>query len=209
LKKSFFCSTILSMRIVVTGSHGVGKTTLCKLIQEELNMRMGVTGSHGTGKTTVSKYLAGKGGYHYLPEAPFQAFQSGFAMNEGSGLDTEIWIFGKQAEMEKRHEDNWIADKCFIDLLAYARYLFREDSHLLHVLERVARPYIERYQHVIYLPTGEFPIEDDGFRSLDPEFQQAIDGEIVAIMEEMRIPFTRVTGSVPERFEKIMAVIGR
>jgi broad-specificity NMP kinase len=48
------------MKIVITGSHGVGKTTLSKLLQEELNMRIGVTGAHGVGKTTVSKYTAGK-----------------------------------------------------------------------------------------------------------------------------------------------------
>lgn len=196
------------MRIVITGSHGVGKTTLSKLLQEELNMRIGVTGAHGTGKTTVSKYTAGKKGFHYLPEAPFQAFQAGFAMNEGSGLDTEIWIFGKQAEMEKRHEDHWIADKCFIDLLAYAWHLFSEDKHLLHVLERMARPYIERYDHVIYLPTGEFPIEDDGYRSLDPAFQEAVNQQILAVMSRMNISYTRVVGTVPERFQKIMSIIG-
>jgi hypothetical protein len=129
-------------------------------------------------------------------------------MNEGSGLDTEIWIFGKQAEMEKQHEDHWIADKCFIDLLAYARYLFSDDKPLLHVLERMARPYVERYDHVVYLPTGEFPIEDDGYRSLDPVFQEAIDREIRAIMEEMRIPYTRVIGTVSERFQKIVSLVG-
>lgn len=196
------------MKIVITGSHGVGKSTLSKKLHEEVNqMRIGVTGAHGTGKTTLSKYFAGKQQFHYLPEAPFQAFQAGFTMNEESGLDSELWIFGKQAEMEIRHGDNWVADKCFIDLLAYARYLFPKDNDLHNVLLRVATPYIKRYELVIYLPTGEFPIEDDGYRSLDPVFQQAIDREIVTIMGELSIPHHRIVGNIPERFDQVMTLI--
>ena len=91
------------MRIVITGSHGTGKTTLGKnlfrYLQEE-KMKIGVTGSHGTGKTTLSKLLAGKNNWRYLPESPLQAMTKGFPINEETPIETEIWIFAKQIEME-------------------------------------------------------------------------------------------------------------
>jgi len=60
------------MRIAITGSHGVGKTTLINdllkfLNKKEETMKAGITGSHGTGKTTLSKHIAGRNNYKLLP----------------------------------------------------------------------------------------------------------------------------------------------
>lgn len=164
-------------------------------------MKVGIAGSHGTGKTTLSKLLAGKNNWRYLPEAPLQAMTRGFPINEETSVETELWIFAKQIEMEMFTPESWVADKCLIDLLAYARYLMPNERALLEILTKI----VERnavYDVVIYLPTGEFPIEDDGFRSTDPVFQEAIDREIVRIMHEMGIEYYKIVGTREERLEK-------
>ena len=192
------------MRIVITGSHGTGKTTLGKnlfrYLQEE-KMKIGVTGSHGTGKTTLSKLLAGKNNWRYLPESPLQAMTKGFPINEETPIETEIWIFAKQIEMETFTPESWVADKCLIDLLAYARYLMPKEKSLLETLTKIVKRNAV-YDVVIYLPTGEFPIEDDGFRSTDPVFQEAIDKEITRIMREMNIEYHKIVGTREERLER-------
>ncbi len=198
------------MKIVILGSHGTGKTTLTRklfnYVKEEYGMKIGITGSHGTGKTTLSKLLAGRLNWRYLPEAPAQALIKGFELNENTSLESEIWIIAKQLEMEILTPQPWVADKCMIDILAYAYYLFPKDKDLLNLTTRAFKPHMN-YDLVIYLPCGEFPIEDDGFRSTDPIFQLKIDEYILRVMKKARIDFHRIVGTPEERFQKAKKII--
>lgn len=198
------------MKIVILGSHGTGKTTLTRqlynYLRKEYEMKIGVTGSHGTGKTTLSKLLAGRLKWRYLPEAPVQALVKGFTLNEDTSLESELWIIAKQLEMEMLTPQPWIADKCLIDILAYACYLFPKDKDLLNVTTRAFKKHID-YDLVIYLPCEEFPIEDDGFRSTDPVFQAKIDEYILRVMKKANINFSRITGSPEERFQRAKKII--
>lgn len=169
-------------------------------------MRIGVTGAHGTGKTTLSKHIAGRERYRYLPETPFQAFQRGFTMNETTSMAAELWMFAKQVEQEQNAGEDWVADKCMIDLLAYAVHFFPDDKALLNVLTRVARQSFDRYQIILYLPI-EFAIEDDGFRSLDPQFQEDIDRKIQGILSMYHMPHHRLTGTREERFAYVKRLL--
>ncbi|MBA3047418.1 AAA family ATPase [Patescibacteria group bacterium] len=200
------------MRIAITGSHGVGKTTLINdllkfLNKKEETMKAGITGSHGTGKTTLSKHIAGRNNYKLLPESPRQALQLGFPINENTPIETEFWIFGKQLEMEMIAGDNYIADKCFIDLLAYAICIFGNNLEFIKVLREITERAVRKYDVVIYLPSGEFPIEDDGVRSTDPKFQAKIDELIVEILHDFNIKYTRITGGKEERYQKALKAI--
>ena len=143
----------------------------------------------------MGKLFAGRQGYQCLPDAAIQAFENGFTISEKTSIDTELWIISKQIENEMKFKDNRVADKCFIDLLEYAVYLFKGDRGLLDVLTRVAASHLRKYDLIIYVPAGEFPIEDNGIRSLDLKFQLAIDRLIVAIMEKYKISYDRLTGN--------------
>ncbi len=190
------------MKIIITGSHGVGKTTLSKQIIEYLN-RSNIHKFQDI--TKVSNRNLNK--FEYLEDAPAQALKMGFKMNKESNLETELWIFAKQLEMEMNYPKNTVGDKGFIDLLAYAFYLFKDDQNLLNILRRIAIPKINTYDLVIYLPTGEFPIPDDGKRSLDPIFQSNIDNEIIKIMHEHKINYTRIVGSTELRLRKAIELL--
>jgi hypothetical protein len=140
-----------------------------------------------------------------LPEAPFEATQRGFTMNEDTSLESELWIVAKQLELEKRSAP-WIADKCLIDILAYARYLFKEEPEMMSVIERVAEKNMN-YDLVLYLPADEFPLEDDGLRSMDVNFQKDIDKEIIKVMYDYNVKYRTLRGDKEKRFEKAKNLI--
>lgn len=200
------------MRLAITGSHGVGKSTLINnllnYLNKETDMKIAITDSRGAGKTILSQFIAGKsGGFKLLPEAPRQALQFGFSINEQTTIETEFWIFAKQLEMELVAGDNYVADRCFIDLLAYAMHLFAEKADFIKVLREIAKRAVRKYDLVIYLPTGEFPIEDDGVRSLDPRFQRAIDKLIREILDDFEISYTKIIGDKVQRYNQAVDLI--
>ncbi|NMC51323.1 AAA family ATPase [Candidatus Kuenenbacteria bacterium] len=199
------------MKIVVIGSHGTGKTTLTRgiynYLKEDSKMKVCVTGAHGTGKTTLSMFLSGRIKWRYLPESPMQAVVRGFDINENTSLATEWWIIAKQLEMELLTPEPWVSDKCLIDILAYARYLFRKNKAFLRAVD-LLKEHIN-YDLVFYLPSGEFPIADDGFRSLDPAFQREIDRIIIKIMRELNIKYHRLVGNPEQRFMEAKRIIDK
>lgn len=197
------------MKIVILGSHGTGKTTLSKrlhgYLMENYPLKVGaVKIAAGNKEKTLSKPV-GDLRWTYLPEAPFEAIQRGFTMNEDTSLESELWIVAKQLELEKRSAP-WIADKCLIDILAYARYLFKGEPELLNLIEKVSQKNMS-YDLVIYLPADEFPLENDGLRSTDLKFQQDIDKEIIKVMRDYNIDYQTVRGGKEERFEKAKKLI--
>jgi nicotinamide riboside kinase len=197
------------MKIVILGSHGTGKTTLTKrlhgYLQNNYELRIESVKAVTENNEFKLRKPVGELRWTYLPEAPFEATQRGFTMNQDTSLESEIWIIAKQLELE-RISPPWIADKCLIDILAYARYLFRQEVELLNLAERVVKRNVD-YDLVLYLPAGEFPIEDDGLRCTDVDFQKNIDQEIVRLMEELQVEYRILRGGKEERFNKAKRLV--
>jgi len=178
------------MRIAITGSHGVGKSTLANDLLNYLSKEDNLSSD-----------------FKLLEEAPRQAFELGFPINEDNSPETQLWIFAKQLEMELVAKDNYIADKCFIDLLAYAIYVFKEKQDLINILKDIFRRAVSKYDLVIYLPAGEFPIEDDGVRSTDQKFQEGVDKLILEILNDSEINHVKIIGSKEERYNQAKELI--
>ena len=134
-----------------------------------------------------------------MPDAAVDAFVKGFDINEGTPIEAEWWIIARQLEIESLTPAPWISDKCLIDLLAYARFIFTKEKDFLNMIERVAVKNFN-YDLVLYLPTGEFPIENNYIRSTDEKFQKVIDEIVKDILTEYQIPFYTIRGDVETRF---------
>jgi len=166
-------------------------------------MKIAITGAQGVGKTTLAKQI----NKHYpdfkiLPEAARLAKEAGYNLDQTATTETEHWLIAKQVELEKE-EGKWVADRCGIDLLAYIHHLFSEESSLIEFATKTLAPRFSEYDLVLYLPSGQFAIEDDGVRTTDVKFQQAIDKRVRDILEKHKIPFIKIVGSPEERLAKV------
>ncbi len=168
----------------------MGKTTLINDLQNYFKAEAGLNRS-----------------FRLLEETPRQAHELGFPINENNTPETQLWIFAKQLEMELIARDHYIADKCFVDLLAYAKYFFNDRPDLVSVLEDISRRAAAKYGLVIYLPTGEFPIEDDGVRRTDQDFQNKVDKLVLEILDEFGVKYVKITGNKKERLDQAVELI--
>src|SRR3989344_2572978 len=166
------------MKIVITGAQGVGKTTLALQINKHYS------------------------DFTILPEAARLAKEIGYNLDQGATTDTELWLIAKQVELEIA-ETKWVADRSCIDLLAYIHHLFSEEASLVEFATKTLVPKFSKYDLVLYLPSGEFAIEDDGVRTTDIKFQQDVDQKIRDILEKHKIPFVRMVGSPEERLARV------
>lgn len=169
------------MKIVITGAQGVGKTTLAEQINKDFpDLKI-------------------------LPEAARLAKEAGLNLDHTATTETELWLIEKQIELETS-ENKWVADRCGIDLLAYIHHLFSEEKDLIKFATEALVPRFSDYDLVLYLPSGEFEIEDDGVRTTDKNFQQAIDKLVRDILEKHKIPHVKIIGSPEERLEKVKSL---
>lgn len=172
-------------------------------MERNKKMKIAITGAQGVGKTTLAKQInKDYPDLKILPEAARLAIEAGYHLDQTATTETELWLIAKQLELESG-EDKWVADRCGIDLLAYIQHLFSKESALIEFATKTLMPRFSNYDLVLYLPSGEFEIEDDGVRTTDLKFQQIIDAQVRNILEKHKIPFVRIIGSPEERLAKV------
>jgi len=153
--------------------------------------KIAITGSFSTGKTTLAKQLAKKLKYKLLPEVARQMIEDGHRLDLEVTPSLELLMAEMQEELEQG--ENWVADRCLIDILAYSMVLFKDDKFLNEINDRLLRA---KYDKIFYIPI-EFPIKDDGVRSTDTDFQKKIDDTIKEILKT--IPHIIIKGTKKER----------
>ena len=169
-------------------------------------MKIAITGAQGVGKTTLARQInKDYPDFQILPEAARLAKEAGYNLDYTATAETERWLIAKQIELESA-ENKWVADRCGIDLLAYIHYLFADESELIEFAVKTLVPRFSNYDLVLYLPGGEFAIEDDGVRTTDIKFQQAVDQRIRDVLEKHKIPFIKIIGSPEERLVKVKSL---
>lgn len=169
-------------------------------------MKIAVIGSHGTGKTTICRGLAKKFRLNYIPDIVAEAFRLKFPINESTPPETQLWILSKQLELERNTPEHWIMEKSLWDNIIYGEFSIKDTS-----VTKVIKEIVEKnasYDLVFYCPI-EFPIPDDGLRSLNKNFQEAIDSSFRQYLNRHKIQFIELHGDEQTRLNYASSLIDK
>lgn len=177
--------------------------------------RIILTGAHGTGKTTVLNMFKDYG-YPVITEVVrYLNKDAGVKINEDGDLRGQQVIFSAYDELLRQPE--YVSDRGLTDVLAYTKYLCDEgkiDKSLFDEQLEKFKEFHKKNPDILYcfFPI-EFEIEDDHVRSTAKDFQKKINDNIRWIISEVSmtsfdaINFITVSGTPEERFQMIMDTI--
>jgi len=175
-------------------------------------MKYALTGSHGVGKTTIINEL-----YDYLEESKIKPIinssnarkiaLSGRTINDSG--DDIVQMIVECSHVSKFCEDDWFADRSVLDGYAYTKYLHdkgKVSDEVMNVVGKLMSTFVKLYDNIFYIPV-EFNMVKDGVRKEDDQFQKDIDKIIFNTMYDNNVHFHTITGSIIERVEKIKGII--
>lgn len=158
-------------------------------------MKIAFIGTHGTGKTTAA--------YNMVAELRKNGINAGllsetarlcpFPINEDTTHESQEWIILSQIIREIEAEkiyDILVCDRTSYDALIYLLYLYNKkiNSHAVKtdyindifynyktIYTALLDMKIKNYKYIIYMPINDSYLIADGVRSINKEFQKAID----------------------------------
>lgn len=190
-------------------------------------MRIALTGTHGVGKTTVFEQLK-----FLCPEAAFfseavrhqmEAFGFGHPINDfcrtyGIGafelMNMNAWsVIDPAVNALIATKRLVITDRCTVDSLAY--YLAMRSTVFDTVLEKpvlsIARHYASLYDRFIYFPCGTIPLAGDDMRPDNVVFQRKVDECLWQAFDLLGVSKERVhrlqAVDVDSRIDEILALL--
>ena len=153
-------------------------------------MKIAIIGTHGTGKSTLSYLMAA----HYKKEGKNVkvvqevARTCPFPINHWMTKEAALWIYlehsRKELEAEHKH-DVVVCDRSVYDSFAYAKYFGLIDAEL-ESFEEAAFKHLYTYDKLIFI-RPDMPIQTDGIRPTDKEFQQGVDEIIRKRIEPLNV----------------------
>lgn len=180
-------------------------------------MRVALTGSHGVGKTTLLKALKEKlPGYDIQIESLTRKAVSGAdKLNMGTVDESEKLIAEAYMESFLKAPKDFIASRHMIDVLAYSTYLQKknnniEDSTMEDIMSKIQEVVDKKiFDLVIYIPI-EFELKEKGeYREgqEDLTYQRDVDTIMKFLLWAYGIPYVTITGTVEERVTKVLNYI--
>lgn len=170
--------------------------------------RIILTGAQGTGKTTLMNALTADG-TRTISHIRKHAAEHNIDITTASEVGQKEFFNSLKKELSSKR--NYVSDR---GLTCVAAYTF-DKAITGEISKKVAdKQYMDFAKFhmdnpdilLVYVPI-EFEIEDDGTRSIDPEFQAKIDFLIKNILETSGVKYITVTGSVEERLAQIEAAL--
>lgn len=177
------------------------------------SVTVAITGAQGVGKSTLVNSLAGKMrargcACNVHDRIGTIAMTEGVPLGEATDVSTICQFASLHVGRESAiHSGVHILDRCFVDLLAYARVRCSDDMHLVALIEALARQSIQRLDHVVYVPM----IESLSLRSSAYEsaaFRHMIDQAIGAVLKELGVQAIEVKGTTDERADMVIDILG-
>ena len=166
--------------------------------------RIILTGAQGTGKTTLMKELT-KYGSRAINHIRKTAAENNIDISTATEAGQKIYF--KTLKKELSSKKSYVSDR---GLTCVTAYTF-DKAVTGEISKKTAdKQYMDMVKFhndnpdvlLVYVPI-EFNIENDGERSIDPDFQLKIDFLIKGMLDTAKIPYITVSGTVEERIAQI------
>ena len=171
-------------------------------------MKIGLTGTMSVGKTTLVKALSEMEqfkGYTCTTERSQYLNSLGIPLNHETTIEGQtIFLAERVTELM---QDCLITDRTIIDVMAFTNCA----KHVSYIdgdaFEEYARRFVSQYDFIFYISPDGMDIEDNGIRETDTEYRKEIDEEIQKLLLKHRPIVHTLRGSTEERIEQIIKTI--
>ncbi len=175
------------IRVVITGSHSVGKTTLANGLAEQLSA-LGITSA--------------------VAEEPIEVVRRQHPKIIAGNPDT-LYIKLLEEHFSRLHSSGCtccLYDRSLIDLLAYYRLEGPGNPAFISLARELLKWYVTWIDLFFYLPM-EFPLVADGRRPLSEAYRTQVDEMLKTVAGEAAIEWIAITGNVEERTLKAVEAV--
>jgi deoxyadenosine/deoxycytidine kinase len=171
-------------------------------------MKIGLTGTMSVGKTTLVKALSKIDqfqGYTFTTERSKYLNSLGIPLNHETTIEGQT-IFLAERVTELMQND-LITDRTIIDVMAFTNCAKKTSYIDADAFEEYAKRFITQYDHIFYISPEGIEIEDNGIRETDTNYRRQIDEEIQKLLLKHRPVVHTLTGTTKERIDKIIETI--
>jgi GTPase SAR1 family protein len=174
-------------------------------------MKIGLCGTMSVGKTTLVKALEYE--VEFI-DYKFTTERSKYLRDLGIPLNTDSTVKGQSIFLAERASEllneNIITDRTIIDVMAFAKCADSISKDDAKKFCDFASTMLGDYDHIFYVSTEGTIIEDNGVRTIDEEYREKIDNTIRELLFEYRDQirdFTTISGTTEQRLKQINEVL--
>ena len=171
-------------------------------------MKIGLTGTMSVGKTTLVKALSEIEqfkGYTFTTERSQYLNSLGIPLNHATTIEGQTVFLAER--VTELMQPRIITDRTIIDVMAFtncAKMVSYTDGD---AFEEYAKRFVKEYTYIFYISPEGMDIEDNGIRETDATYRAAIDTEIQKLLKKHRPIVYTLKGTTEERINQMMNII--
>ena len=171
-------------------------------------MKIGLTGTMSVGKTTLVKALSEVEqfkGYTFTTERSQYLNSLGIPLNHATTIEGQTVFLAER--VTELMQPRIITDRTIIDVMAFtncAKMVSYTDGD---AFEEYAKRFVSQYHYIFYISPEGMDIEDNGVRETDATYRAEIDNEIQKLLKKYRPVVHTLKGTTEERINQMMKTI--